>query len=364
MPIPSAESARPTASSARFARPGDLQACRAAIRTGSKTFYAASLLLPGRVRDPAYVVYAFCRLADDAVDLADDPAAGLAMLQGRLTGVYDGVPADAPADRALADVVRSFGVPKALFDALLDGFAWDVEGRRYETLDDLYAYAARVAGTVGAIMTLLMGRRDPVTLARACDLGVSMQLSNIARDVGEDAREGRLYLPLAWLRDAGLEPEAFLADPKPGPQLAAVVARLAADADRLAARAATGIADLPLDCRPAINAARHLYREIGREVMRRNGDSITSRAVVPKGRKLSLAAEAVMTSPFLKTGGREPALAQTAFLVDAAAEAEATGRPIRPEGPAGGILEILLELQRRDKQALRTDTAGQTASGS
>ena len=87
------------------------------------------------------------------------------------------------------------------------------EVRRYETLQDLDAYAARVAGSVGAMMTLVMGQRAPEIVARACDLGVAMQLTNIARDVGEDARAGRLYLPLQWLREAGIDPDAWLAKP-------------------------------------------------------------------------------------------------------------------------------------------------------
>ncbi len=98
-------------------------------------------------------------------------------------------------------------MPRELPEALLEGFEWDLVGRRYETLEELQAYAARVAGSVGAMMAVLMGARSAAVLARACDLGVAMQLTNIARDVGEDARQGRLYLPLAWLREAGIDPE-------------------------------------------------------------------------------------------------------------------------------------------------------------
>ena len=107
----------------------------------------------------------------------------------------------------LPPLSSSTRIPRALPEALLEGFAWDAAGRRYETLDEVEHYAARVAGCVGAMMTLVMGRRDPAILARACDLGVAMQLTNICRDVGEDARAGRLYLPLAWLRDNGIDPD-------------------------------------------------------------------------------------------------------------------------------------------------------------
>ena len=170
------------------------------MRGGSKTFFAASLLLPARVRAPASALYAFCRLADDEIDLGSDPQRAMAGLHRRLDHVYAGRPQPIDADHALAAVVHRFAIPRAMLDALLDGFVWDTQGRRYETLEDVHAYGARVAGAVGAMMALVMGTRDSAALARACELGVAMQLTNIARDVGEDARNGRLYLPRAWTR--------------------------------------------------------------------------------------------------------------------------------------------------------------------
>ena len=156
------------------------------------------------------------------------------------------------------------------------------ESQAVATLDELRAYAARVAATVGAMMTVLMGVRDPDTLARACDLGVAMQLTNIARDVGEDARMGRLYLPRAWLHEAGLDPDAWLQAPRFSAPLAEVVLRLLAAADTLYRQVDAGVARLPLACRPGINAARFLYADIGHEVLRRGGDSVRQRAVVPR----------------------------------------------------------------------------------
>ena len=181
----------------------DYQACQALMRGGSKTFFAASRLLPSRVRGPAIALYAFCRVADDAIDLSSDRVLALTALNERLRRIYAGEPMAFAPDRALATVVRDFDMPLALVSALLEGFEWDAEGRRYETIEDLQAYAARVAGSVGAMMAVVMRTRSEQALARACDLGVAMQLTNIARDVGEDARSGRLYLPLQWLREAG-----------------------------------------------------------------------------------------------------------------------------------------------------------------
>jgi len=256
-------------------------------------------------------------MADDAIDHGVDRTAALADLYGRLERIYAGLPGDDPADRSFADCVRRFAIPKEFPLALLEGFAWDAEGRRYENLSQLKAYAVRVAGTVGTMMTLVMGVREPRLLARACDLGVAMQLTNIARDVGEDARSGRLYLPLEWLRDAGIDPGAWLAQPRFTPALASVTARLLREADVLYARSDTGLRGLPAACRPGMYAARLLYAEIGREVARRGFDSISQRAVVSWHRKARILADAVVAAQRGVSGDAGAMLAEGRFLLDA-----------------------------------------------
>ncbi|SDB71011.1 phytoene/squalene synthase family protein [Belnapia rosea] len=298
----------------------DLAACRALLRGGSRSFHAAGKLLPARIHAPATALYAFCRIADDAIDEGGD-AAALAALHARLDAAYAGRPHPEPADRAFAAVIAHYAIPRALPEALLDGFAWDQSGRRYETLPELEAYAARVAGSVGAMMALLMEERRPEVLARACDLGVAMQLSNIARDVGEDARSGRLYLPLAWMREAGLDPEAWLAAPAFDARLAGVVGRLLAAADGLYRRAEGGIACLPLACRPGIGAARVIYAEIGRAVERRGLDSVSHRATVSGRRKAVLLARSLGALMMPRRAVGAPPLEATRFLVEAAVAA-------------------------------------------
>ncbi len=289
------------------------------IRTGSRSFYTASLLLPTAYRDPAYALYAFCRLSDDAVDECDACLEAVAHLRRRLDLVYAGTPMDSPVDRAFADTVERFAMPRALPEALLEGFEWDARERRYETISDVRAYGARVAGAVGAMMSVLMEARQPEVLARACDLGVAMQLSNIARDVGEDARKGRLYLPRQWMEDAGLAPDAFLADPRPSPALARVVSRLLDEAQRLYDRAASGIAGLPAGCRPAIHAARLIYCAIGDEVARSGYDSVTRRAHVSARRKIALLGQATRDAVAYRMVDPAPAVPETHYLVEAAA---------------------------------------------
>ncbi len=336
-----------------FAARDDHAACREAIRQGSRSFFAASLILPSRVRAPAYGLYAFCRLSDDAVDVEGGSFSALERLRERLAGAYEGRPNPVAADRAMADLVRRYAIPRDVPEALLDGLAWDAEGRRYETLDELFDYAARVAGTVGVMMTLMMGVREPQTLARACDLGIAMQLTNIARDVGEDARAGRLYLPLRWLREAGVDPEAFLVRPNATPALKGVVARLLREADALYARARRGIAQLPLSCRPAILAAALLYAEIGRELTSRCAlDSITHRARVGAARKLALVARAGVASPWLSDGAPLPPIDAAIFLIEAVARHP--GRPLC-EADNGAVPQFLrvLEMFERLERAER-----------
>ncbi len=296
----------------------DLDACVALMRTGSRTFFAASRLLPHRVRASSIALYAFCRVADDLVDdggMALDMA--LATLSHRLDCIYQGRPLNHVEDRALAVVVQRHQLPRALLDALLDGFAWDAQGRRYDTLEDLHDYGARVAGSVGAMMCWIMGVRSPQALARACELGVAMQLTNIARDVGEDARNGRLYLPRHWLEQAGIDPHAWLHEPACTPALQGVVARLLDEADRLYHQAAAGIACLPRDCRSAIRAARLIYAEIGQQLRRDGLDPLRQRTVVPTSRKLMLLASASVLSGWKGAAANEaPPLPAIAYLVD------------------------------------------------
>lgn len=343
----------------------DLAACRDLLSNGSRTFYAASFLLPARIRDPATALYAFCRVADDAIDVSGGSDAALVELRQRLDLVYAGTPLAEPVDRALAATVAQFEMPRALLDALIEGFEWDARGMRYETLGDLQGYGARVAGTVGAMMAVLMGARSAEQIARACDLGIAMQLTNIARDVGEDARAGRIYLPLSWMREVGIEPEAWLAAPCFSPALASVIERLLEAADEIYERAEAGIARLPSDCRPGIYAARFLYAGIGHELARSGLDAVSRRAVVPATRKLRLLARALSTTSQPARLFDEPPLDAAMFLVDAVTSAPTTGVAVPPaaeRGPSwwniygrlGRLVELVHELEQRDRVRART----------
>ncbi|MEP0964678.1 MAG: 15-cis-phytoene synthase [Roseobacter sp.] len=333
-------------------KPADLDHCRDVIRTGSLSFHAASKLLPASVRDPALALYAFCRLADDEVDEGDNKARAVIDLQDRLQLAYAGCPRNAPEDRAFAAVIEMFDMPRELPEALLEGLAWDAIERRYDSLADLRSYCARVASAVGAMMCVLMRVRDADALARACDLGVAMQLTNIARDVGEDARMGRIYLPLDWVRAHGLEQDAFLRAPQATPEVKQMVKDLLRDAQGLYVRSEAGISALPMRARTGIFAARFIYAAIGEAVHRNGYDSVNHRARTTKAQKIALIGKSA-----LRAGGsvilpKSPILfaspvPETRFLVDAVAS-NAPQSQTWGAGRTGSLLGVMADLKARE----------------
>lgn len=270
-------------SSALVLAADDRNACRAWIQRHSKSFFLSSLLLPARVRQAAWALYAFCRRADDAVDVDEDASGGLARVESlrrRLDNVYAGRADDDPIDRAFGAVVAQHQLPRALPEALLAGMEMDARGVRYETDDELLVYCFRVAATVGLMMTRVMGAAADVAYLRAADLGVAMQLTNIARDVGEDARRGRVYLPGSLLEAAGGERRV-------------AVKTLLGRADAHYRAADRGVPLLPADCRFAIASSRNIYSAIGAAIARNGYDSESQRAYVTLPRKLWLVARAL-----------------------------------------------------------------------
>lgn len=338
---------QPVRPDGRTIAPEDVETCLALLKHGSKSFHAASRLLPQRLRAPVQALYAFCRLSDDAVDESPLGEEVLARMHRRLDSIYSASVLTSPVDRAFAATVRRHCIPQTLPEALFEGFAWDEEGRRYRTLSDVRAYAVRVAGTVGVMMALIMGVRQPDALARACDLGVAMQLTNIARDIGEDARAGRLYLPLDWFAEAGIDAESWLTSPVHDVRIAAMARRLLEEADRLYHRSEWGIAALPTDCRPAIFAARYIYASIGTAIAANAFDSMGQRAHVGRKRKMLLLARAWIVAKIATTGEPLPALPEAQYLVDTIGVAE----PAEAEtGGLAWLLDLFERLERLDRE--------------
>ncbi len=203
----------------------DAQVCQRVVREHARTFHLASVFLPQHKRRAAFALYAFCRVADDIVDRADearcatgtvDPAvqAALAAHEQKLRDALAGTPSD-PVFRELDRVMREFGVPEAVLRELLDGVAMDLAPVRYDTWAELAGYCEGVASSVGEMCTHVFGVQGDaevraVALRYARTLGLAMQLTNILRDVGEDAKRGRCYLPVQDLAAFGLTPAQIL----------------------------------------------------------------------------------------------------------------------------------------------------------
>ena len=174
-------------------------------------FYYSFLVLPAEKRRAIIAVWDFCRAVDDAVDEAQGEGAvketaareEIARWRKELADCFAGAPATTTQGRALVPVIRQFNLPRAQFEALIEGVEMDLGNRRYQTFPDLYEYCIRVASAVGLICVEIFGYRDPRAKEYAIDLGVALQLTNILRDVPVDLGNGRVYIPLEDLRAHG-----------------------------------------------------------------------------------------------------------------------------------------------------------------
>jgi phytoene synthase len=184
-------------------------------RRSRSNFYYAFLTLPKPRREALYAVYAFCRTVDDVADLGQDPAAQRAELARWREDVArcfsPGPPPAHPIARQLAEAVRAYPIPRAALEAIIEGCEMDLARVRFQRAEDLYPYCYRVASAVGLCCIEIFGYTDPRAREYAIQLGTALQLTNIIRDVGADARDGRVYLPQDDLKQFGVDEAALLA---------------------------------------------------------------------------------------------------------------------------------------------------------
>jgi len=292
---------------------------RASIKAGSKSFALASKVLPPRIRDDASMLYAWCRYCDDVidgqemghgqvVDYRDGQAERLADLRTQTTEALAGQATD-PIFQGLAKVMARNDIPHRHAFELLKGFEMDAEERVYVTVDDILDYSYHVAGVVGVMMAMIMGTRDEATLDRACDLGLAFQLTNIARDVIDDAKADRVFVPqdLLLANDAPIEPD-LMKQPQNWPAVHGAATELLDVAEDYYRSARTGIRDLPFRCAWAITAALKVYREIGQVLRRKGPDVWQVRVGASSSRKMQLALDAsrpAMLRVFARDTSRE-----------------------------------------------------------
>ena len=187
--------------------------CRTRAAASGSSFYYSFLFLPEARRRAIVALYAFCREVDDTVDETSDASVArlkLAWWRAEVAAIYTGRPQH-PVARALADCVEPFRLKRSQLEEIIDGMQMDLERNRYETFEALSVYCHRVAGVVGLLSAQVFGYTSPATLDYAHDLGVAFQLTNIIRDVGEDARRGRVYLPLDDLARYGVSDSDIVA---------------------------------------------------------------------------------------------------------------------------------------------------------
>jgi phytoene synthase len=257
--------------------------CVAVTRVSSASFYFSTQLLPPEKRLAIRALYAFCRTSDDIVDMHGPNAAR--SLANWVAQVYaPAAPADNPVLLAWNDTAARYGVPRALTDELLAGIAMDLTVNRYATFDELRLYCYRVASVVGLISMQITGH-EAGAAPYAEQLGVALQLTNILRDIGEDARRGRVYLPLEDLARFGLTDADILAG-RVDERFRALMRFEIARAQRLYQASWPGIALLSTDGRLAIGAAAEVYRGILGAIVANDFDVFGRRAYVPLAEKL------------------------------------------------------------------------------
>lgn len=275
------------------------QVFRDTIQHHSKSFSFASSLIPGDARRHVEVLYTWCRRADDAIDLAPPEAQddALAGLRAELDLIYEGGPSDDAMVVAMQDLVRRFQIPRTYPDELLEGMAMDARGVAYTEMDTLLLYCYRVAGTVGLMMSHVLGVREPEALQNAVHLGIAMQLTNICRDVREDWARGRLYIPHDLLEKHGGRALPAQLGAALSLQFQDALAKSVRDlldlADVYYASGDTGLRGLSWRAALSVRAARYIYAEIGAEVRKKNYDVFRGRAYVPKSRKYALGLKAL-----------------------------------------------------------------------
>jgi 15-cis-phytoene synthase len=275
---------------------------RGSIAVGSKSFAAASKLFDPATRERAWLLYAWCRRCDDIVDGQDhghgmarveDAPARVAEVAALTERALAGEATGDPAFDALGVVAAECAMPHRWPRDLVAGFALDADGWQPRSADDLHRYCYHVAGVVGCMMAVVMGvpPDDEATLTRACDLGIAFQLSNIARDVAEDAAAGRCYLPLDWLAEVDVPPGEHMKPPYRR-RLAVLVRRMTDCAARHEASARSGTPALPFRAAWAVLAAAGIYGAIGREVARRGEHAWDHRVTTGRAAKLGHVAAA------------------------------------------------------------------------
>ena len=260
--------------------------CVDMTRNHSQSFYVSTELLPPAKRRAIRALYAFCRTSDDIVDQAAAGTAPHALAHWVNLVHHRATPHDNPVLIAWHDTVAHYNIPQELIDELLAGIAMDLTVTRYATFDDLWLYCYRVASVVGLISMQIIGHVEEA-VDYAVKLGVALQLTNILRDIGEDAGRGRIYIPQEDLVAFGVDEAEIFAHQR-SPRFKALMRFQSARAHALYEESWPGIGLLNPDSSLAIAAAATIYRGILDSIHQHDYDVFSKRAFVPFLRKMGL----------------------------------------------------------------------------
>ena len=272
---------------------------KTSISQGSKSFSLASRFFSKQLQEDVAHLYSWCRWCDDVADgstlgfnqnpfgLPEDRV-DLLFRKSQLAFLGKSEGLELPFI-AFGQVMKKYDIPWLYAEDLLKGMQQDVSAKTIYSFEDLLLYCYRVAGTVGLIMCHIMGIKNPKSLEKAVHLGIALQLTNIVRDIGDDYRVSKIYLPKAWLSEFNIPPQELL-NPEHSSQLESLANQLLKKADQYYRTGLTGLTDLPWRCALAVAVAASVYRKIGRKVLRHGHLSWReSKESTPFMRRVSLA---------------------------------------------------------------------------
>ncbi len=267
------------------------------IRAGSKSFSLATLFLPTAVKDEVHILYAWLRHCDDVIDSPQSKLSDLAQLKLQLAQKHSD-----NAFQNLQIIIAEKDLSLLYFNEFFEGLRMDLENQGYQALADLELYCYRVAGVVGLLLCPIVGVTHPKAYQHASALGIGMQLTNICRDIVEDAKNNRIYLPRDILQQK-LSPEDLVHSPEVC--LSAVV-QLLTRAEILYAKGNQGLKYLPFRVAIAVGSASFIYRAIGRKVLKNLPETLKYRVVVGKFEKTRCVLHGFCSAVFSRFQGLEP----------------------------------------------------------
>ena len=322
------------------------------LKKHAKSFYWASFFLSKIVIKKSTILYNFCRTLDDIADENN----GLKIKKENFSKFkkdFLDKNFKNPIIREMWLIIDSEKISRKIVLDLFDGVESDLQEKvNLKSKKDLLIYSYKVAGTVGLMMSKILQVKDKEALKGAVDLGIAMQLTNIARDIGEDARNNRIYIPTDWMKRNGIAVDAFLKNPENFPEVSILVKQLLNKADYFYKRAGAGYFSLPKECRPGIFSAGKIYSKIGKHIAASNYDSVSRRAYTTTFEKFlmlisSIGDSALTTVMPIPSTIHAAALPEVNFLVNSVKTPKESKKSFKQR--SSKFINLLFDLEQKDR---------------